>query len=83
MENELITIDKGHEAYSPYRSKCSDCKYFNLSGLNCNAFPNVIPNMFLSGEKTHDTIIDGQTGTYTFTQKKEAASISDSFKLHD
>lgn len=61
------TIDKGFEIYSPYKSKCGNCKHFNLADLNCKAFNDVIPDKFLSGEETHSKVVEGQSGTYIFT----------------
>jgi hypothetical protein len=66
MKNS-ITIDKGHEAYSPYRSKCSNCKHFDSVQLSCPAYPNTIPDHFLSGLKDHLTIQQDQKGTDIFT----------------
>lgn len=60
------TIDNGFEVYSPYRSKCSQCKHFNVVELKCKAF-ETIPDNFLSGDKVHDKIIEGQIGDYVFT----------------
>lgn len=66
MKNKT-TIDKGHEAYSPYRSKCAICKHFDIDNYNCSAYPDVIPDRFLSGNKVHTTIQLDQEGTDTFT----------------
>ena len=64
---ESITIDKGHESYSPYRSKCALCQHFDSVEMKCQAFPEGIPERFLSGENVHDSIARDQVGPIIFT----------------
>lgn len=59
-------IDKGHEEYSPYRSKCAKCRHFYVMSLTCNAFPDGIPEMFLSGTDIHNKIVNGQKSKEIF-----------------
>lgn len=61
------TIDQGFEAFSPYRSKCAECKHFDKINFNCVAFPEVIPERFLSGSEVHDKVTKDQTGDAVFT----------------
>lgn len=65
-KGESITLDKGHEAYSPYRSKCALCQHFDRIELKCPAFPEGIPERFLTGESVHDSIASDQEGTIIF-----------------
>jgi len=60
-------IDKGFEVFSPYKSKCSQCKHFLFAKLTCSAFPDGIPEKFLSGEKVHIKLEIGQSGSEIFT----------------
>lgn len=65
----MDTIDGNKfEVYSPYKSKCSDCKHFDLSIFSCKAFPEGIPDRFLSGDEVHDTPTDNQVGSIVFTK---------------
>lgn len=52
-----------------YKSKCSDCKYFNWDNCTCKAFED-IPSEYLSGEKIHDKVVEGQKGNFVFTEEK-------------
>lgn len=60
------TIDKGFEVYSSYKSKCTNCQYFDVTIFICNAFPNGIPSRFLSGTDIHNKIVNSQKGEEIF-----------------
>jgi len=53
-------------------SQCSDCKFYNklLKGYipSCLAFPRGIPDDILFSENLHNKIIDGQVGSYIYTE---------------
>lgn len=57
-------IDKIEER--PYL--CEDCKHF-ISGLKCKAF-DIIPLEIFDDPEGHTTVVDGQTGDYTFETDK-------------
>ncbi len=68
MAKDSITIDgDGFTHYSPYKSKCADCKHFVLLDYNCEAFPDGIPTHYLDGSQIHDKVHPGQIGTTVFT----------------
>ena len=64
MENQLDS--KGFEVYAPYSSACSRCAHFSIVELNCDAFPDIVPDKFLSGERIHEKVEKGQTGDSVF-----------------
>jgi hypothetical protein len=66
-KNGNITIDRGHEVYSPYCSKCAECHHFNMNEYTCEAYPDIIPDRFLSGDKVHLSVQEDQEGTTVFT----------------
>ena len=70
-------IDRGHEAYNPYLSMCPHCIHFD-SYLVCPAFPDGIPEIYLSGEDDHLKVDKNQTGTSVFTENK-ADPVPDGF----
>lgn len=41
-----------------------------MSGLKCMAYPNGIPEEFLTGEKNHDKIEPGQEGDFVFQEEE-------------
>ena len=63
----METIYSGFESFSPYKSKCVECKHFNNTNFNCVAFPEVIPDRFLSGDAVHDSVVEGQQGKIIVT----------------
>lgn len=58
---------KGFDAYSPYKSKCAGCIHFVRLEYACKAFPDGIPDKFLSGKETHNKVVDGQVGKFVLT----------------
>lgn len=66
-KGETITIDNGHESYSPNRSKCALSQHFDSVEMKCPAFPEGIPERFLSGKRVHGSIERNQVGTIIFT----------------
>lgn len=44
---------------------CPVCKYYSFDGT-CTAFTDRIPMMFLSGERGHTELIDGQQNDIVF-----------------
>lgn len=68
VDKTVNIIDDRHE-YLSYRSLCMRCKYFDPSGLSCQAFPDGIPVKYLSGEADHTEIDPDQAGDAVFTSK--------------
>ena len=64
---KIIMDGDGFTSYSPYKSKCTDCKHFKLLDYNCKAFPKGIPTQYLYGSQIHDKVQPGQIGTTVFT----------------
>lgn len=64
----MVTIDNNFEMYSPYKSVCTSCKYFNVMSMKCDAFPESIPIEYLSGEKKHNKIDKHQEGDFIYQQ---------------
>jgi len=68
QENKQMIMDgDGFDAYSPYKSECSQCKHFHVVDYNCKAFPKGIPSQYLDGSKTHNKVVSGQIGTTVLT----------------
>jgi hypothetical protein len=44
---------------------CPSCQYY-LSKQKCKAFPDGIPNDIFDADKTHDKLVEGQTGDFVF-----------------
>lgn len=65
--NQMIMDGDGFDAYSPYKSECSQCKHFHVVDYNCNAFPKGIPTHYLDGSKIHNQVDPGQIGTTVLT----------------
>ncbi|MGL5958901.1 MAG: hypothetical protein ACRCZZ_10015 [Phocaeicola sp.] len=63
---DFYTLDGRSEQYPPYSSKCWFCQHFG--DYDCAAFPNGIPDKFLSGEQIHTQIDDKQEGDFVFTK---------------
>ena len=59
-----MTLDDRHQYFS-YLSDCSNCKHY-AGGCTCPAFPDGIPVSLLSGDKRHDSVIDGQATELIF-----------------
>ena len=57
----------GWEVYLPFSSMCSDCRHFEEHNCHCIAFPEGIPEEYLSGEAKHRTVDSRQTGSDVFT----------------
>lgn len=51
-----------------YKSKCSECIFFDWTLGNCKAFDN-IPSEYLSGDNIHDKVVEGQKGKYVLTKE--------------
>ena len=41
---------------------CIDCKHFNMTEVNCTAFPDGIPLEIMSGENDHTDEVEGDNG---------------------
>ena len=67
-KDENTTIDDRHELLNIYKSKCCRCKFFQEWDFFCLAFPDGIPDEYLSGEKVHDKIDKDQVGDTMFTE---------------
>lgn len=50
------TLDDRHEILNEYASKCCNCRHFQEWDLFCLAFPNGIPDKYLSGESVCNCI---------------------------
>ena len=67
--NSLKTVQIDHEKFGVlgmYSSFCMRCKHFNSDDYNCSAFPEVIPDKYLSGEEKHTHIDADQVGDTVF-----------------
>lgn len=62
-----IEIDKRFDKFAPYRSRCSGCAYLDLADFTCNAFPEGIPDKYLTGDDIHNKVVKRQKGDYVFT----------------
>jgi hypothetical protein len=63
-------LDDRHEVFNIYKSQCSFCKHY-LGNYTCPAFPDELPDNLMTGESTHNTIIKGQKGNYTYSPQDE------------
>lgn len=61
------SLDDNFEVFNQYKSKCADCKHFDLINISCKAFGNKIKREFLTGVSVHNKVIKGQDGKYVFT----------------
>ncbi|MFJ1490510.1 hypothetical protein [Capnocytophaga canis] len=68
-KDNAFYLDDRHELFSVYRSKCAFCKYFNKHDYYCKAFPNGIPDEYLSGESVHNKVDSRQVGESVFIEK--------------
>lgn len=59
------TLDDRHEVFNMYKSLCANCRHYD-GEFGCSAFPNGIPEHFLTGDKRHTTITENQTGDDVF-----------------
>lgn len=66
---EYLILDDRHELLDIYRSKCCQCVHFKKWDFFCAAFPDGIPDKYLSGESDHTKIDPTQTGIVVFTPK--------------
>jgi hypothetical protein len=67
-KDKNTTLDDRHELLNLYKSKCCNCKYFQEWDFFCFAFPNGIPDEYLSGDKSHTKIDKDQVGDVVFTE---------------
>jgi hypothetical protein len=67
--DECRIIDDRHEIFNIYKSKCGMCKHFQEWDYFCAAFPDGIPDEYLSADKVHDKIDKGQVGDTVFTEQ--------------
>ena len=65
----MIILQNGHQYFNMYKSVCANCKYLVDDDFVCEAFPDGIPIVLLSGEKKHDTPFDTQDNEIVFEQK--------------
>ncbi|MDL2297440.1 hypothetical protein LJC68_09100 [Bacteroidales bacterium OttesenSCG-928-B11] len=65
-KEEYFVLDDKHEKYPPYSSQCWFCKHFG--NFECPAFPDGIPDKYLSGKRIHDEIDENQVGYTVFTE---------------
>ncbi len=64
-----MNLNDSHEYYNPYKSVCSNCKWFKVIEFSCKAFPDGIPLQVLSGEKDHNQPLPDQGNTIIFKAK--------------
>jgi hypothetical protein len=48
---------------------CTNCDHLKQGTLKCKAFPTGIPMFFVSGQRIHTRVIDGQTGDFVYSLK--------------
>ncbi|MGL5805960.1 MAG: hypothetical protein ACRC11_11035 [Xenococcaceae cyanobacterium] len=53
---------------------CNSCKHLQLLSLNCQAFPDGIPMMFLTGAVSHDFIVETQENDVVYEPLKKNRS---------
>lgn len=61
-------LDDRHELLNMYKSKCCNCRHFQKWDFFCEAFPDGVPDKYLSGEDAHTQVVSGQTGSTVFTE---------------
>lgn len=62
------TLDNDKEAiFGMYKSLCMTCKHFDSYNYSCAAFPNGIPDKYLSGDEKHLKVDDDQTGDFIYS----------------
>jgi hypothetical protein len=65
-EKKYFVMDDKQEAFPPYSSKCWFCAHFG--NFKCQAFPDGIPEKYLSGKRVHDKKDKNQIGGTLFTE---------------
>ena len=50
-KDKCLILDDRHQLHAIYSSKCTNCKHFEDWDYFCSAFPDGIPDEYLSGEK--------------------------------
>lgn len=61
LDNEKYSI------FGMYDSLCMMCKHFDSDNFNCSAFPDGIPNKYLSGEEKHLQVDKEQENGFIFS----------------
>ena len=67
-----VEIDNRFEIYAPYKSLCSRCKYLDINGFKCDAFPKGIPDEYLTGKKEHKEIDSRQENGNNVVYQKDS-----------
>ena len=67
----MITIDKNYSEYNTFKSKCSECKHFDVSYISCLAFQENIPKDFLNGNKIHSKPLPTKGNDIVFEKLKD------------
>ena len=67
-EREAYVLDDRHEVFNIYKSLCASCRHYN-GEYACAAFPDGIPERFLTGEESHKAIIETRVGEFTYQAK--------------
>lgn len=49
-------------------TNCYMCEFYR-GFCECEAFPDGIPENFLTGEEFHDKVVEGQEGEFVFEEK--------------
>lgn len=62
-----IHLDKDFDIYLPYKSKYSQCLYFDVTDFIYLAFPYGVPRIYLSGDEIHNKAIREQIGDFILT----------------
>lgn len=50
--------------YEHFLASCADCKHKHMGKATCEAFPNGIPQVILSGDNTHRKPFPGDNGIH-------------------
>ena len=67
-DTSFVQLDGyGWEVYQRFSSICTDCIHFKEHNRRCIAFPEGIPDEYLSGDAAHHTMDSRQVGSEVFT----------------
>ncbi len=70
MDEPVFILDDRHELHEIYRSLCTTCVYFIQKNYNCKAFPEQVPDKYLTGDEKHLQVDPGQVGETVYEKYK-------------